>query len=194
MRAKYVFICRSQQYPARPVFACAVEILNVNESEAWIFHVDKSVERHPLFGVKRTWRESISISAKDPKRTFGRRHLVCLEPPMRRMRPTYPALLDPVGLSSGHVRDHPSAHSALRHAAAESSLYRRHTWQAAGGPGWTEEGRRHRGAQRLGPPAVVEASGMAATWSPRFTANWHGELSHQDLSNDGERNVTTIFL
>jgi hypothetical protein len=28
---------------------------------------------------------------------------------------------------------------------------------------------------------------MAATWSPRFTANWHGELSHQDLSNDGER-------
>jgi hypothetical protein len=29
-----------------------VEILNVNESEAWIFHVDKSVERHPLFGGK----------------------------------------------------------------------------------------------------------------------------------------------
>jgi hypothetical protein len=27
--------------------------------------------------------------------------------------------------------------------------------------GWAEEGRRHRGAQRLGPAALVEAAGMA---------------------------------
>ena len=50
------------------------------------------------FGAQRTWRESVSISAKDPKRAFGRH----LGPRMRRMMPTYPAFLDAVGLSSGH--------------------------------------------------------------------------------------------
>jgi hypothetical protein len=57
------------------------------------------------------------------------------------------------------------AHSTLRHAAAESSLHRRHTRQATGGPGGAEKGRRNCSAQRFGPPAVVEAGGMAATWS-----------------------------
>ena len=47
------------------------------------------------------WRESISISAKDPKRTFGRRALVRLEPRMRRMMTAYPSLLDALVLSSG---------------------------------------------------------------------------------------------
>src|SRR5215467_15780277 len=45
----------------------------------------------------------ISISAKDPKRTFCRRHLVGLEPPMRRMMPAYPPLLDALVLSSGQI-------------------------------------------------------------------------------------------
>src|SRR5258708_34380196 len=54
-------------------------------------------------------------------------------------------------------RDNSSANSALRHAAAEPSLHRRHTRQAAGRVGRAEAGDRHRGAQRLGPAAVVEA-------------------------------------
>jgi len=37
-------------------------------------------------------------------------------------------------------RDHPVAHAALCHAAAESSLHRRHAWQAAGRAGRPEEG------------------------------------------------------
>jgi hypothetical protein len=41
------------------------------------------------------------------------------------------------------------------------ALRRRHARQAACGSGWTEEGRRHRGAQRLGTAALVEAGGMA---------------------------------
>ena len=52
--------------------------------------------------------------------------------------------------------------AALRHAAAEFSLHRRHPRQAACRSGWTEEGRRHRGAQRLGPAAVVEAARVAS--------------------------------
>ena len=62
-------------------------------------------------------------------------------------------------------RDHPGAHPALRHAAAEPALYRRHARQAAGRAGRAEEGRRHRGAQRLGPAAVVEAQRVAASRS-----------------------------
>ena len=72
----------------------------------------------------------------------------------------------------------PGDHSTLRHVAAESSLHRRHQRQAAGRAGRAEEGRRHRGAQRLGPGAVVEASGVAAPWFTRLTANWRGGLSH----------------
>jgi hypothetical protein len=41
------------------------------------------------------------MSANDPKRTFGRRHLVRLEPPMGRMMTAYPTLLDALILSSG---------------------------------------------------------------------------------------------
>jgi hypothetical protein len=50
--------------------------------------------------------------------------------------------------------------AALRHVAAEPSLHGRHPRQAAGRAGWAEEGRRHRGAERLGPTALVEAGGM----------------------------------
>ena len=39
-------------------------------------------------------------------------------------------------------------------------LHRRHPRKAASRVGWTEEGRRHRGAQHLGPEALVEAGGM----------------------------------
>jgi hypothetical protein len=45
-------------------------------------------------------------------------------------------------------------------------------------------------------------AGKRQLWVARLSCNlvppvhrdWHGKLSHQDLSNDGERNVTTIFL
>jgi hypothetical protein len=53
--------------------------------------------------------------------------------------------------------------TALPHAAAEPSLYRHHTRQAARCTGRAEEGRRHRGAQHLGPAAVVEAAGVVAS-------------------------------
>src|SRR5262249_54859739 len=56
-----------------------------------------------LLGIQQTWCESISISAKDPKRMFCRRHLVGLDPPMRRMIPAYPPLLDALVLSSGQI-------------------------------------------------------------------------------------------
>ena len=57
-----------------------------------------------------------------------------------------------------------SAHdAALRHVAAQFALHRRHPRQAAGRAGWAEEGHRHRGAQRLGPAALVEAAGVAAS-------------------------------
>jgi exodeoxyribonuclease V alpha subunit len=59
-------------------------------------------------------------------------------------------------------RDHPGAHPALRHVAAEPALYRRHTRQEAGRTGRTEEGCRHCGAQRVGAEAVVEAQRVAA--------------------------------
>jgi len=36
-----------------------------------------------------------------------------------------------------------------------------YTGEAAGRVGWTEKGNRHRGAQRLGPAAVVEAARVA---------------------------------
>ena len=40
-----------------------------------------------------------------------------------------------------------------------------HLWQAACCSDWTEEGHRHRGSQRLGPDASVEAAGVAASRS-----------------------------
>jgi ATP-dependent exoDNAse (exonuclease V) alpha subunit len=48
------------------------------------------------------------------------------------------------------------------HAAAQSSLHRRHQGEAARGVGWTEEGHCHCSAQCLGAAAVVETGGMVA--------------------------------
>ena len=73
---------------------------------------------------------------------------------LRRDDPQKPGL----GISR---RRHPGDDPALRHAAAEPALHRRHARQEAGRAGRPEEGRRHRGAQRLGTAAVVEAPRMA---------------------------------
>src|SRR5262249_15756469 len=70
--------------------------------------------------------------------------------------------------------DHPGAHLALPHATAESSLHRGYTRQAAGRVGRAEKGRRHRRAKRLRPTEVVEAGGMAASWSTHLTKIWRG--------------------
>ena len=66
----------------------------------------------------------------------------------------------------------------LRHAAAEPALYRRHARQEAGRTGRTKEGGRHRGAQRVGAEAVVEAQRVAAAKTACLTTVRHGELSH----------------
>ncbi len=58
------------------------------------------------------------------------------------------------------------------------ALHRRHPRQAACRSGWAEEGRRHRGAQRLGPAALVEAAGVAASRPVPLAADWHGGLSY----------------
>ena len=50
---------------------------------------------------------------------------------------------------------------ALRDAEAKPPLHRGHARQAAGGAGGPEEGGRHRGAQRLWTPALVEAGRVA---------------------------------
>ena len=63
-----------------------------------------------------------------------------------------------VGISSGR---HPGDDPALCHAAAEPSLHRRYQGQEAGRAGRPKEGGRHRGAQRLGSPALVKTEGMA---------------------------------
>ena len=70
------------------------------------------------------------------------------------------------------------AHPALRHAAAEPALYRRHARQEAGRAGRTEEGGRHRGAQRVGAEAVVEAQRVATAKTACLMTIRHGELSH----------------
>ena len=58
-------------------------------------------------------------------------------------------------------RDRPCAEPALRDAAAESPLHRRHARQAAGGVGGPAEGGGRCGAQRVRTPALVEAGQMA---------------------------------
>jgi hypothetical protein len=73
-------------------------------------------------------------------------------------------------------RDHSGAHPALRHAGAEPALYRRHTRQKAGRSGRTEEGGRHRGAQRVGAQTLVEAQRVAAAKTACLTTIRHGEL------------------
>ena len=50
---------------------------------------------------------------------------------------------------------------ALRDAEAKPPLHRGYAGQAPGGAGRPEEGGRHRGAQRLGAPALVKAGRMA---------------------------------
>ena len=85
--------------------------------------------------------------------------------------PQEPRLGIPSRGDSGHD-------AALRHVAAEPSLHRRHPRQAAGRSGWAEEGRRHRGAQRLGPAALVEAAGVAASQPVPLAADRHGGLSY----------------
>src|SRR5258707_11698375 len=75
-------------------------------------------------------------------------------------------------------RDHPRHDAALHYVAAEPSLHRRRPRKAASRVGWTEEGRRHRGTQHLGPAAMVETGRVAASRAARLTANRHGGLSH----------------
>jgi len=64
------------------------------------------------------------------------------------------------------------------YAAAEPALYWRHARQETGCIGRTEEGGRHRGAQRVGPEAVVEAQRVVAAKTACLTTVRHGELSH----------------
>ena len=63
----------------------------------------------------------------------------------------YPAVVDP------------GPDPALRDAAAEPALHRRHSRQAAGGSRRPEEGHRDRGSQRFGPATLVEARRMASS-------------------------------
>ena len=89
--------------------------------------------------------------ARSPLRLRRTRHAgACL----CRDRPQEPGL----GISG---RGHPGADPALRDVAAEPPLHRGHARQAAGGAGGPEEGGGHRGAQRLGTSALVEAGRMA---------------------------------
>ena len=84
---------------------------------------------------------------------FGRR-----ETPrhcFRRLHPVRTGSSDPGVLSVG-VR--------MRSGQSPLPLLRRHQREAARRVGWTKEGRRHCGAQCLGPAAMVEAGRMAAPW------------------------------
>jgi Helix-hairpin-helix domain len=63
-----------------------------------------------------------------------------------------------IGIPRSH---HPSAHSTLRHAAAEPALHRRNQRQAAGCDGRAKEGRCDRSAQRIRSAALVKAGGTA---------------------------------
>ena len=92
--------------------------------------------------------------------------------------PAYAATIHKSQGSEYPAVDHPGAHPALRDAAAEPALYRRHARQAAGRAGRAEEGRRHRGAQCVGAEAVVEAQRVAAAKPACLTTVRHGKLSH----------------
>src|SRR6266478_3446345 len=82
-------------------------------------------------------------------------------------------------------RDHPRHDAALHYVAAEPSLHRRHPRKATSCVGWTEEGRRHRGTQHLGPAAMVETGRVAASRAARLTANRHGGLREFEVSRQG---------
>jgi UvrD-like helicase C-terminal domain len=55
---------------------------------------------------------------------------------------------------------------ALPNAAAKSALHRDHSRQAARGPGWPEEGHRHRRSQCFGPATLVQARRVASARRP----------------------------
>jgi exodeoxyribonuclease V alpha subunit len=103
--------------------------------------------------------------------TYGFGELGHARPRLRHHDPQEPGL----GICS---RDNPGADPALRHAAAEPSLYRHHARQAAGRACRAEEGRRYCGAQHLRPAAMVEAAGVVAPRHAPLTADRHGRLSH----------------
>ena len=65
-----------------------------------------------------------------------------------------------------------------RYAMWQRNLLYTGVTRAIGRVGRSEEGGRHRGAQRLGSATVVEAAGMAASWPAPRAAVWHGGLSH----------------
>jgi hypothetical protein len=92
--------------------------------------------------------------------------------------PAYAATIHKSQGSGIPVCDHPGAHPALPHAAAEPSVHRCHTRQAAGRAGGAEEGHCHRGTKRLRPAEVVEVGRMVVPKSILLTTNWPGELRH----------------
>jgi hypothetical protein len=65
--------------------------------------------------------------------------------------------LDTLVPAYARARNHPGHDAALCHAAAKSALYRRHSGQETGRAGRSKEGCRHRGSQRVGASALVEA-------------------------------------
>ena len=75
-------------------------------------------------------------------------------------------------------RRYPRPDAALLDAEAEPALHRGHAREAPGGAGGPEEGGRHRGAQRLGTEALVEAGRVAGPsdgWCGiRHTRRWPG--------------------
>jgi hypothetical protein len=106
--------------------------------------------------------------------------------------PAYAATIHKPGLGISR-RDHPGAHLALRHAAAEPALYRRHARQEAGRPGRTEEGGRHRGAQRVGAEAVVEAQRVAAAKTGRAVATQRSAASRANAPTAMTRTAVRLM-
>jgi hypothetical protein len=78
-------------------------------------------------------------------------------------------------------RDHPGAHPALRHAAAEPALYRRHARQEAGRPG-RKESNCHRGAQPVGSKAVVEGEWLRPKSGASRKKQHGGSYGHRELA------------
>ena len=102
-------------------------------------------------GSRRRRADRAVRGARSPLRLRRARHTgagLC------RDRPQEPGL----GVS---CRGHPGADPALRDVAAEPPLHRGHARQAPGGACGPEEGGCHRGPERLGAPALVEAGRMA---------------------------------
>ena len=75
-------------------------------------------------------------------------------------------------------RGHPGHDAALPDAAAKPALHRSHPRKTVSRVSWAKEGHRDSGAQRLGPPALVEAGRMVTFPPACLTADRHGGLSH----------------